>query len=142
MRIKHMKKGIWKILLFGLFITVSILCFWEIGTKIFIKYWGEKVVAVVTGIPAYCGKFSHMVVLLNNVEYEVSISSSECWGGVYKQGQHVELLKHDYFEQLIWPESRPDLFLLILVVLIGYIILVQEKTRITRIANKKKYDKA
>jgi hypothetical protein len=104
-------------------ITVIVLGFSSVISTIIIKYTGKKVVAAVTEIPSTCDRYNHIKVLLDNTEYEVNISRPDCREGVYKVGQKVELLKNERYEELVWPESQPELvpLLIIAVFILAYI---------------------
>lgn len=96
--------------------------FWSMGESIIIRYAGRKVVAVVMNVPSECDKYNKIKVLQDGVVYNVSISRSECKRGVYKIGQKVELIKHNKYHELVWPESRPELVVLLIlgVLALGY----------------------
>jgi len=96
-------------------IAVIALGFYSIISTIIIKYTGKKVVASVTEIPSTCDRYNHIKVLLDNTEYEVNISRTDCRERVYKIGQQVELLKNERYKELVWPESQPELIPLLII---------------------------
>ena len=104
-------------------IAVIALGFYSVISTIIIKYTGKKVVASVTEIPSTCDRYNHIKVLLDNTEYEVKISRTDCRERVYKIGQQVELLKNERYKELVWPESQPELIplLIIAVFILAYI---------------------
>lgn len=104
-------------------IAVIVLGFSSVINTIIIKYTGKKVVASVTEIPSTCDRYNHIKVLLDNKEYEVNISRTDCREGVYKVGQQVEILKNERYKELVWPESQPELvpLLIIAVFILAYI---------------------
>ncbi len=104
-------------------IAITILGLFSVISKVIIKYAGKKVVATVAEVPSTCDKYNQIKVLLDNTAYEVSISRTDCREGLYKVGQKVELLKHEGYKELIWPESQPELvpLLVIAVFILAYI---------------------
>jgi hypothetical protein len=97
--------------------------FISIGKTVLIRYTGVKVIAVVTKVPTECDKYNNINVLLNTDEYQVNISKTDCRQGVYKIGQNVTLIKHKKYNELVWPDSRPELTILIIigVLIFGYV---------------------
>ena len=122
-----MRKG-----MYGLFIVLACIAIviWgllSISKGVIIKYGGKKVTAVVIKLPIECDKYNSIKVLLNEKEYEVSISRKECRDSVYKVGQKVELLKHDNYDELIWPEGYPELVVLLIIVGLVYVFFTVRK---------------
>lgn len=103
-------------------IALIVLGFSSIGKTIIIKHTGKKVIAVVNEIPSTCDRYNHITVLLDNTAYEVNISRANCREGIYKVGQEVELLKHENYKELVWPESKPEIviILIIAVLILGF----------------------
>jgi hypothetical protein len=108
---KKVKYGV----LFIAFILLIIWGFTSIGKTIFIKYTGEKIEAIVSKTPSSCDRYNQINVLLDGLEYEVSISKTDCRESVYKVGQKVTLLKNKKYNELVWPESQPELLPLLIV---------------------------
>lgn len=96
-------------------ILLVFICFFSIGEIIIIKYTGEKVIAIVNKVPYSCDRYNHINVLIDSVDYEVSISRVDCKKSIYKVGQKVTLLKSKKYNKLVWPESQPELLPLIFV---------------------------
>jgi hypothetical protein len=115
----------------GIFIVLSCSVLFVCGFSIMIgsvivKYYGDRVTAIVTEVPPECDRYNSVKVLLNNKEQEVSISRPDCQEKKYKIGQQVELIKHKNFDEPVWPESQPAiplvgiLALLIIIVYTNY----------------------
>jgi hypothetical protein len=119
---KKVKYGI----LFVVFILLMIWGFTSIGRTILIKYTGENVVAIVSNTPSSCDRYNHINVLLDGIDYEVSISRTDCRESVYKVGQKVTLLKNKKYKELVWPESQPELLplLIIAILILAYISMI------------------
>jgi hypothetical protein len=103
-----MKKVKYGIALFAIVLVVTFGII-SIGKIIFIKYTGEKVVAIVSQVPSSCDRYNHINVLFKGEVYEVSISKADCREGFYKIGQKVTLLKNKKYKELVWPDSQPEL---------------------------------
>jgi len=88
--------------------------------SVIIKYAGHKVVGTVADLPSGCDKYNSIKVLVNNKQYEISISKAACREGRYKVGQQVELLKHDKYEELVWPGSYPELVMFLIIGILIY----------------------
>lgn len=71
-------------------------------------------------IPVECDKYNHIQVSLDSTKYEVSIDRQDCREKTYKIGQKVELLKHHNYRELIWPESSPEITMLLIVCVLVY----------------------
>jgi hypothetical protein len=118
----------------GIAVVVACLAIlvWGLSAMIemvIVRYWGQKTTAVVTAVPTECDRYNHITVLLDNTAYEVSISRDNCREGIYKVGQEVDLLKHENYEELIWPESQPEIvIILIIAVLILGLYTAQKDT--------------
>lgn len=99
-------------------IVFALLIVWgisSIGKTIIIKYTGEKVTATVNETPSSCDRYNHITVLLDSVDYEVTISRDDCRQGVYTVGQKVTLLKSAKFKELVWPESQIEIMPLLII---------------------------
>lgn len=112
------KFGILVVLLAGAIFIWGLV---SIAVLIFIKYKGTPISATIIKVDSECDKYNHIEVLFESRYYRVSISRQECRKGVYKVGQHVTLLKHKDFNELVWPESQiqwmPFLLLILLALL-------------------------
>jgi hypothetical protein len=97
------------------FVLLVMWGFYSIGKTIFIKYTGEKIEAIVSKIPSSCDRYNHIYVFFNGEEYEVSISETDCRESFYKIGQKVTLLKNKKYKELVWPESQPELVLILII---------------------------
>ena len=115
-------------ILFVVFILLLVWGFKTIGTTIYIKYTGEKIVATVSKTPTSCDRYNYINVLFDGIEYEVSISRSDCIDRVYKVGQKVSLLKSKKYQELVWPESKPELLplLIIVILFLSYIVMAKQ----------------
>lgn len=115
-------------ILFVFFILLLVWGFKTIGTTIYIKYTGEKIVATVSKTPILCDRYNHINVLFDGIEYEVSISRSDCTERVYKVGQKVSLLKCKKYQEFVWPESQPELLplLIIAILFLSYIVMAKQ----------------
>ena len=102
-------------------LAILAIGFYAIGNLIIIKYFGKKVIATVTAVPQECDKYNHINVLLDGATHEVSINKSECREGTYQVGQKVELMQHPGYKDLVWPESKPELAVLLILLVLGYL---------------------
>lgn len=101
-----------------IYLTAVIILFFafrESFEKLFIKYSGHKIVAIVTEAPLSCDKYNSIKIIFEDKEAEVSISNKNCRERKYKIGQKVELIKHSRFKTPVWPHSQPEIILLIFV---------------------------
>lgn len=102
-------------------VAVFLISLSSIIRSVIIKYAGDRITATVTEVPFDCDRYNHIKVLLGGVQHEVSISRTDCKEGSYETGQKVELLKHGRYDELVWPESHPELVLLIVFAFLLYL---------------------
>lgn len=104
-----------------LFFSLLILGFYMMFDLVIIKYGGSQVDAVVSKVPSNCDKYNQISVIISNVEYEINISRTECTNSVYKVGQHVQVIKHNNYKDLVWPGSHPELTMILCVLVLMYV---------------------
>lgn len=92
------------------------------GKSAVVRYFGKKVTAVVMSVPEICDKYNFIQVSIDKKVYEVTISRKECREGTYQIGQQIQLLKYKDYDELVWPGSRPELVILLIVgvLILGY----------------------
>ncbi len=84
---------------------------------IYVRYNGEERLAEVSQIFICKRKKPSIKVRLDEIEYSLRITKSDCFSGKYRVGQKIRVLKHRYFDRVVWPNSRP-------LILVGFIFLV------------------
>ncbi|MGQ0740438.1 MAG: hypothetical protein ACT4OJ_15420, partial [Bacteroidota bacterium] len=105
-------------------LTIFFMAFREMFMDIITKYKGIKVSALILNTSQSCDRYKYNTVLCESDEFEVSISRSDCRKSIYRTGQRVELLYHDGFKNLVWPESQPEV---VPVILLIFIIVIAVK---------------
>jgi hypothetical protein len=92
-----------------------------------IKYTGQKVAATVVEVPSICVKTSSIKVAFNGSTGKVNISKEDCSNGLYKPGQQVTLLKHERYDDFVWPGSRPELVLVLIIAILLFVYFNAKK---------------
>jgi hypothetical protein len=105
------------LLLIALLIIIAGL--YEITKKIIIKHKGSQIIATVVHVDTDCDKYNHIQVQFETKVYEVTISRTECRDRAYKIGQQVILIKYKDFDELIWPESKIEMVLFLIITVMG-----------------------
>ena len=126
---------------FGILILVVVISIMIAGLSaititIIIKFYGKQVSATVIEVPRECSKRNSIkVVYAGDFQY-LGISRKDCSEGAYKPGQVITLLKLDQFDELVWPDSKPEWAL---VILVGLLVLIffQVKAEIKKEALEK-----
>lgn len=116
-----MRKRLNGIIIIGACLAILTWSFISMGHLVEIRYLGKEVKAIVVDVPIECDRYNHIKVMLAGKEHEVTISRTDCRKGVYKNGQEVTLLKYKNYDDLVWPGSRPEWTI---VLIIGLLILV------------------
>lgn len=106
------------ILIWGLYSTIGM---------VIVRYWGEKKTALVTAVPTLCDRYNRITILLDGAEQEVAIGRDDCKKGKYKVGQKVELVKHKKFDEPVWPNSHPELAIIIIMSVLIFAYLTVNK---------------
>ncbi len=87
-------------------VSICIIGLCSITKTIIIKYKGSKITATVTHVDSDCDRYNKIQVEFKNKTYEISISKNNCRDKVYKLGQKVTLIKYKNYDELVWPESK------------------------------------
>ncbi len=94
----------------------------SIGKLAVMRYFGEEVAAVVVSVPGTCDRYNFIKVSVDKSIYDMTISKKEYREGAYKIGQQIQLLRYKDYGELVWPGSRPELVILLIVgvLVLGY----------------------
>jgi hypothetical protein len=84
---------------------VAVLCNGLID--IYVRYNGEERLAEVSQTFICNRKSPSIKVRLDEVEYSLRITKSDCFSGKYRVGKKVTVLKHPYFDRVVWPNYKP-----------------------------------
>ncbi len=94
---------------------VAVLCNGLID--IYVRFNGEERPAEVSQTFICKRKRPSIKVRLDEIEYNLKITKSDCFSGKYRVGQKVRVLKHPYFDRVVWPNYKP-------LISFGFIFLV------------------
>ncbi|MCS3797067.1 hypothetical protein [Niastella sp. OAS944] len=95
-------------------------------TLMIIAYNGEKVQLPVVEVPSNCDKYNYIKVLYKGNVAAVSIGKASCVEREYRVGQKVTLVKHPAYDAFVWPDSHPEV---VLILFVGLLVFLYFSTR-------------